>query len=55
MTGIQHYFLRDPVAHDYQDRQSGQQGVFEHQPAIAHNDSFYCVKSLPIFNMDLTS
>ena len=55
MTDIQHDFLQDPVVHNYQDRQSGQQAEFEHQPAVAHNDGCYCVKSLPIFNMDLTS
>ena len=38
MTGIQHDFLQDPVAHNYQDRQSGQQAVFEHQPVVAHDD-----------------
>lgn len=55
MTGIQHDFLQDPVAHNYQERQSGQQAVFEQQPAIAHDDGCYCVKSLPLLNMDLTS
>ena len=54
MTGIQHDFLQDPAVHNYQGRQSGQ-AVFEHQPAVAHDDGCYCVKSLPIFNMDLTS
>ncbi len=38
MTGIQHDFLQDPAVYNYQDRKSGQQAVFEHQPAVAHDD-----------------
>ena len=55
MAGIQHDFPQDPAAHNYQDRQSGQQAVFEHQPAVAHDDGCYFVKSPPLFNMDSTS
>jgi hypothetical protein len=38
MTGIQHDFLQDPGSHNYQDRPSRQQAVFEHQPAVAYDD-----------------
>ena len=41
MTGIQYDFLLDPAAHNYQDRQSGQQAVIEHQPAVANDDGCY--------------
>ena len=55
MTGIPHDFPQDPAAHNYQDRQSGQQAVFEHQPAIADDDGCDCVESPPLSNMDSTS
>ena len=45
MTDIQHDFLQDHVAHNYQDRQSGQQVGFEQQPVVTHDDGCYCVKS----------
>jgi len=38
MRGTQHDFPGDPAAHNHQDRQSGQQAVREHQPAVAHDD-----------------